>query len=952
MRRFSLLLLIAIVLLINNYSDRAFSQTDEKEAEKKFVKELSLISEIWNKKVTLEFISDKKSSELLANVLNDFDAEMKENFLNNIVGPAKKVILQNYKDKMNELVSFSSQYAVKNPKSDGVLLKVCSAAGLPGKLAFAPVVKKVLQGRQFQLVQASSEQKAALEERVKLFQKAVEELTEVAKIDLFPVLQKHYASISPKEFPIHWYDSANYEITYTTTGKTPKPPATQKKKDWTILFYINADNDLERYGLQDINEIEMVGSTDRVNLVVQLDRMKAGDGNSISDGNWTGTRRYYVTKDVNPRKIGSKMVMNVGTVDMGSSGALGDFLSWGVKTYPAERTAVVVWNHGMGWGGVSFDDESGKYLRMPDLTKALSIGQKALSDVLGKPGKFAMLDFDACLMGTIEVAYELSDFVEFMVASQENAPGSGMPYAHYLEPLAKNPAMETSEFTKRLVGTYVSSYSKGGSATNRYVEGASVTKSALDLSKIQPLVKLVNQLGSQMSGKHDIYTKLLSGRQKFSALVRKYSDETLVDLSDFCESLASLKDLPEEIRTTSRQIVQTLGYPVTKDRLSDKIRIVSNQPGFVVWGYNDWRMPPEELRPSGTKVFQSRLALTKLRQIDDKQWGLEIGPFEMVVDKVLEKKVFVNEINYQIIDGQGKVTPKRTVRQNKEYLVVSKFPPESPLIIEGHTQGMGNSRGLSIYYPPAYKFKTNYKATKFARDTSWDEFISKIPVFRKEAPVLLTGQLADDPITWMSIAMSLKENKVDFQTLWDPSLFGYDFKAILAQFSNGMVIADSVSASSMGNLSPSSQDLSEYLENGGSLFIAAQSLEQQNIHARFLENYLRFNYVEDEINLEKLQFITRKDEKIEFLLNGVDSSESAEDVTVMKPELPAKPVVKFEDGRAGGLCIHSTSGIKKSYSAVFFGFRFEAITDQEIRTKIMGDILERLYPEKNQLSLF
>ncbi|MBF0545708.1 MAG: hypothetical protein HQM08_14790 [Candidatus Riflebacteria bacterium] len=949
----SLARIMGIILLFAFFPFPAKAESQNATETNKLLEEISQIQEIWTKKITLDYLSDKRNSDFLKKLLKDFDEDIRNNFEFNILGRGKAPLIQNFNDKLAELSDFAADSISKNSQFDPSIFKRLKKTHQPWNLGYGVMVKKILQSRKFQLSHAEESQKTELKKNLNEWQSFFEQIASGSKSDLFPTLQQCYSKTPIKKFPLYWYDTAQHNVTYITEGQKPNPPASQGKKTWTILFYINADNDLERFGLMNMKQMEKIGSSDKINLVVQLDRLKQGEGNSISDGNWVGARRYFVTKNSDPAKLGSQMVMNLGEVDMGNPKSLADFLTWGVKTYPAERVAVIIWNHGMGWQGVSMDEESNRYLRLPDVSWALREGQKVLSQENGKPSKFALLDFDACLMATLEVAYELSDTVDFLTASQETEPGTGMPYADYLAPLAANPQMEPREFAKILVEKYVAAYSKKGSFTNKVIKGTSVTKSAIDLGKIPELVKLTDTLGSQLLSKHDIYIKLLSGPQKFSASIRKYADETLVDLADFCSSFIDLKDTPEDIRKTCEKIVQTVGYPVSKDKLSEKVVISSDQPASIIWGYNGWRMPPEELRPNGTKVFQSRLATSELEQIDEKSWSIEIGPFKPVIDKALGKKVFVNEINYQLVYANGKKSPKRTIKQDKEFLVVPNFPEISPLLAEGHTQGMGNSHGISIYYPPAYQFVTSYKTLKFAKDSKWAEFISRIPSFRREAPVLLVGQMVEDPITLFSIAKAVNANKVAFQVLWDPSLFGYNYKDILSKYSNnGLVIADSVSVSSMGKLAPSSSELKEFLENGGSLFIAAQSFEQANLNKDFLESELRFEYVDDERDFDKLSYITQKNETLEFKLNGEDSAPTEEDVTIMKATLPARIIAKLPDGKGAGLFISQPLDGDKCYSAIFFGFRFEAIDGENNRTKIMGDILERLYPQKNQLELF
>src|SRR5687768_5808271 len=41
------------------------------------------------------------------------------------------------------------------------------------------------------------------------------------------------------------------------------------KKEWTFLIFLNGNNNLDRYGTLNLNQIEKVGSTDKINVVVQ-----------------------------------------------------------------------------------------------------------------------------------------------------------------------------------------------------------------------------------------------------------------------------------------------------------------------------------------------------------------------------------------------------------------------------------------------------------------------------------------------------------------------------------------------------------------------------------------------------------------------------------------------------------------------------------------------------------
>lgn len=115
-------------------------------------------------------------------------------------------------------------------------------------------------------------------------------------------------------------------------------------KAWTVLIFMAADNNLDFFAIKDLHELEHRGSTDDVDVVVQVDRY--GDG-------WTGpAARGRIVKDPDWKKFDIRFVSAlepIGETNTGDPAVLQDFVEWGVRTFPAERYLVVLWNHGSGW---------------------------------------------------------------------------------------------------------------------------------------------------------------------------------------------------------------------------------------------------------------------------------------------------------------------------------------------------------------------------------------------------------------------------------------------------------------------------------------------------------------------------------------------------------------------------------------------------------------------------
>jgi hypothetical protein len=116
---------------------------------------------------------------------------------------------------------------------------------------------------------------------------------------------------------------------------------------WQVLAYLAADNDLEGELLSDLAEMERVGSTPGVvEVLAQVDRSR---GQDTSKGNWYGTRRYYVTRGTDPRKINSRLLADLGPTNTGDPRVLEGFIRFGAQRYPAQATALVLLNHGSGF---------------------------------------------------------------------------------------------------------------------------------------------------------------------------------------------------------------------------------------------------------------------------------------------------------------------------------------------------------------------------------------------------------------------------------------------------------------------------------------------------------------------------------------------------------------------------------------------------------------------------
>jgi hypothetical protein len=222
-----------------------------------------------------------------------------------------------------------------------------------------------------------------------------------------------------------------------------------EKKAWRILVYMVGDNDLEAAVVHDLDELESGEPGPETEVLVLADRALGWDD---SDGDWTETRLYRIEGDGKPNEVSSPILWEAGELDMADPRTLADFLAMGTELAPAERSMLVLWNHGTGWWadgtpppGIGWDESSGTDLSVAE--GELGRGLQAHTDA---HGPIDIIAFDACNMAFFEVGLALEPHGEWMVAAQTTVGIPGLQYTPALETLRLAPETATETFAAQL----------------------------------------------------------------------------------------------------------------------------------------------------------------------------------------------------------------------------------------------------------------------------------------------------------------------------------------------------------------------------------------------------------------------------------------------------------------------------------------------------------------------
>ena len=298
---------------------------------------------------------------------------------------------------------------------------------------------------------------------------------------------------------------------------------TLNKGDLTIMVYIAADNNLAPYALEDINEMEAANLPDNIHVTFMID----GNDSYVSE-DWSGTKYGVISHDEDTSTINS-YTQDIGEKNTGDADTLTDFINWSANIAPSDNYALVVWDHGGGIFGTSWDETSSY--------DNLSIDELQSAIQNSNVNKFGMVGFDACEEGVIDASYSLKDNADYVVASENTEPGDGWDYTGWLNKVAdevNNNSLTMENVAKDAVNAYKDFY------TDVNISGT--TLSAVDTSKLDTIVEDLKNFNDALS--------LLDASQ-VNKLKEKLSDAKTYGIYNEYIDLGTLAKAADELDFTS-----------------------------------------------------------------------------------------------------------------------------------------------------------------------------------------------------------------------------------------------------------------------------------------------------------------------------------------------------------------------------------------------------------------
>ena len=312
------------------------------------------------------------------------------------------------------------------------------------------------------------------------------------------------------------------------------------EKKWTFLFYDDADFIASEGGeiYDPLNSFSrMVKSSDKANFLILQDR------------NDDKAKIWYVDSTYGELVLKKKL----GEINMGGTTALGDFISYAKDKYPAERYILSIYDHGGGLWGSCRDDTNGD----PSMTMA------EMKKNLRNSGGVDIIQFSApCLMGALESVYELRDYVDVYIGSEDN---SGYAFwsstmRDISNELDTNPDIDTRDLSEVIIKSINNRNPPAKQYSNM------LTMSAIETSKMQTLVDELDEIAEAYLEQRTKFASMMDSlKHNITFIKQKY-----MDVYDFAYQFS--------LNETDQKILQKL----------EKFKTAFNEAIIAEVHGNDW----------------------------------------------------------------------------------------------------------------------------------------------------------------------------------------------------------------------------------------------------------------------------------------------------------------------------------------------------------------------------
>ena len=347
-----------------------------------------------------------------------------------------------------------------------------------------------------------------------------------------------------------WESPANTGRLDTSVAKGARAKYTKLQgggRDTATIMVYMCGTDLESrsgMGTADLQEMLNARFGSNINLLVYTGGCKGWKNSTVS----SSTNQIWQIKD---GRLAS-LQKDLGSVSMTKPDTLASYIKWCAKNFPASRYELILWDHGGGSvSGYGYDEK---------FASSGSMNLAGVDSALKAAGvKFDFIGFDACLMATAETALTLTQYADYLIASEETEPGVGWYYTDWLNAFGENTSIPTIELGKQIVDSFVDTCAEK-------CRGQLTTLSVIDLAELEATLPSAFSEFSQSTAKlirnkqYDTVSGARSGTREFA----QSSQIDQVDLVHLAKNLGT-----KEGETLAEALLGAVKYNRTSTNMTN-----------------------------------------------------------------------------------------------------------------------------------------------------------------------------------------------------------------------------------------------------------------------------------------------------------------------------------------------------------------------------------------------
>lgn len=320
---------------------------------------------------------------------------------------------------------------------------------------------------------------------------------------------------------------------------------------WTLMFYAVADNNTDGAMAQEIRNMMEAGFGDDVNMYVLIDRSPVdhsadfpGWPETFMDGDLGGLGDFSTAKVFHVE--GDRLVedLDLGEIDSSDPDTLAWFVAEVMRIAPADRTGLFLADHGQGAYGFGWDEDTGVG---ESSFNGQSIAQGIAAGLAPSGRRLDLVGFTACLMANYETAKWLAPHADYLVASEDLMPFTGLQYDQ-LAALVDDPGLAGDGVALELLNAY-SEYHAGE-------QFAQSSISVTDLRRFDTLQASIGSLARALTDAGDIIGFQRAVRDSADAAPLDL-DVGLLDLGDLARRLAQPGN-PDNVRIAADAVFRAV----------------------------------------------------------------------------------------------------------------------------------------------------------------------------------------------------------------------------------------------------------------------------------------------------------------------------------------------------------------------------------------------------------